>query len=451
MTRAAAAFASAAAARFCYHARRCARHQRPDTEVCTMRSLLALLLLVSVGLAAEIYPLTGEPIKGDIVSVTDKEVVFTQGGKKVTRPIKQVLKIEYRDTAKLPTDKPYSLVELTDGSQLYCAKVLLKKRDFELTLLAGPTLKLPSALVANVLLDAAKEDHRRDWKSRVFNNRGKDVVVRTRKVKGKDKDGKETEYELANDLPATIGDGDETGTALNFAVTFDGETEAANLKLSSLRGIIFKHTLGPKAATFACKLYGTTQDVVMVSSLAPTANGLAVTTPTGAKLEFQNEQIARLDYTQGRLEYLSDLTPSKMVARSNLDEDGQPDQWHVYKDSNLDKRALSLGGTTYPKGLALKPYAELVYDLKGDYREFEAVVGIDDGVSAAGASILVVEADGKELATVTVSPLDKVRHKPVKLNVKDVQKLRIVVRSDDEFDTARHLDLADAKVRKEDK
>src|SRR5262245_64821070 len=101
------------------------------------RSLLAIALVLSLtlaGVAAEITTVTNEVLKGEIVKVDDKEVVFTQGDKKVTRPIKQVLKIDYRDVGKLPTDKPYSLVELTDGTQLYVSKVLLKKRDFELTL-----------------------------------------------------------------------------------------------------------------------------------------------------------------------------------------------------------------------------------------------------------------------------------------------------------------------------
>ena len=58
------------------------------------------------------------------------------------------------------------------------------------------------------------------------------------------------------------------------------------------------------------------------------------------------------------------------------------------------------------------------------------------------------EGDGKELATETISSEDKERFKALTLNIKDVQKLKITVKSDDEFDTARHLDLADAKVSK---
>ena len=189
----------------------------------------------------------------------------------------------------------------------------------------------------------------------------------------------------------------------------------------------------------------------MVSSLTGKEGGVSVTTAAGVKLDVPFERIVRVDYTQGRLEYLSDLTPTKIVTRSNLDDEETPDQWHVYKDSNLDKKPMVLAGVTYSKGLALKPYAELIFDLKGDYREFEAMAGIDDGISVAGSAILQIEGDGKELASIQLPSPDKSRVKALKISVKDVQRLRIIVRSDGEFDTARHLDLADAKIRKEDR
>lgn len=414
-----------------------------------MSLLLALFVtMVQIGSSAEIHPLKGAPVKGDIVSVSDKEVVFTQGDKKVTTPIKDILKIDFREIGKIPFGKSYALVELADGSQLVADKLLLKKKELELTLLAGPTVKLSTSVVANILLDAAREDNRRDWKSRVLNMRGKEAVVTKRTVKEKVKDT-ERESEIVSSLEATLGDGDETGTKISFAVTFEGSTTATTRPLNTLRGLIFKNTLGPKARPVVCKVLDTLQDVVMVSSIAPIPGGLSVTTPADAKIDFKYDQIAQIDYTKGKLDYLSDLPPGKLIAKSNLDEDDNPDQWHVYKDSNLNKRPMVVGGVTFAKGLALKPYVEMVWDLKGEYREFEAVVGIDDGVSAAGAVILTIEADGKELTNMTVSSEDKNRSRKVTLNIKDAQKLRIIVKSDGEFDTARHVDLAEAKVRKE--
>ena len=105
-----------------------------------------------------------------------------------------------------------------------------------------------------------------------------------------------------------------------------------------------------------------------------------------------------------------------------------------------------MGGTTYPKGLALIPHVELTYDLKGEYREFEAVAGFDG--DSGDTAILTIEADGKELSKLSFTK-GKKNFQNVLLNIKDVQKLKITVESESLFDTALHLNLADAKVRKD--
>ena len=333
------------------------------------RTLLALFTLVPAGSGAEIFPLKGDPIKGEIVSVSNTDVVFKQGDKQVTKPLKEVVKIEYREVGKPEAATTYTQVELTDGTQLLASKWSIKKREVELTLLAGPVVKLPLDVVSNILSHANVEAHRRNWKSRVLNARGREALV----VKRED---------VISSIECTLGDGSETGQEITLAVTIDGETRTLKRKLSNLHGLIFKHVLPTKAPPVTCKVFDTLQDVVMVSSLASTATGLSVTTPSGAKIDFTNAQIARLDYSKGRFEYLSDLTPLKVVAKSSLDDDpDKPDQWHVYKDVSLaEKKMLSLGGVGYSKGLALKPYVEVTYDLKGEFRELSLVIGIDDNV-----------------------------------------------------------------------
>jgi hypothetical protein len=401
------------------------------------RSLLALFALAAAGFGADIVPVKGDPIKGEIVSVSDKELVYKKDGKTVTTPITEVLRIDYREVSKPPASATYAQVELTDGTVLLAGKWSLKKREVELTLLAGPTVKLPLGIVANVLNQAHVEANRRDWKTRTYNTRGRDAIVLRNEG-------------VISNIDCTLGEGDETGKKISFAVTLDGETKTLTRSLEGTHGLIFKHVLDAKAPSPSCKLLDTVQDVVMVSAVAAREGGISVTTPAGAKIDFGNEQIARLDYTKGRYDFLSQLVPVKIEQRSNLDdpEVKEPDQWHVYKDTNLNKGPLTLGGVTYQYGLALKPFVELTYDLKGEYRELSVVVGIDDNVSAAGGTTVTFERDGKELARETISSEDKKRFKVLTLNIKDVQKLKITVKADGDFDTARHLDLADAKVSK---
>jgi hypothetical protein len=304
-----------------------------------------------------------------------------------------------------------------------------------MTLLSGPVVTVPLATVTNLLNRAEDDTHRADWKSRAFNNRGREAIV----VK-KDK--------TISNIECTLGDGDAEGKTIALAVIIDGEPNTLKRQQATAHGFLFKNVLDPKARPVICRLIDTLGNVVMVAELQPKDEGLTAITPSGASLDFTFKQIAQLDYAKGKLDYLSALTPTKMLARSNLDEDTKPDQWHVYKDTNLNKGPLTLGGVTYASGLAVKPYTELVYDLGGDYREFSALVGLDDNVSAVGKTILVIEGDDRELATVEISADDKKRFRPLTLNVKDVQKLKIIVKADGEFDVARHLDLADAKINK---
>ncbi|NBO91779.1 MAG: hypothetical protein EBV06_05640 [Planctomycetia bacterium] len=399
-----------------------------------LRFLLISLCILPVATAGEILTLKGEAIKGDIVRVSDTEVVFNQGGTKKTLPMKEVLKIDFREPSKATIEK-YSRVELHDGTVLLVTEWKIRKREITLNLLSGPIVTLPLTAVANLLNRAEDEKHRTDWKSRTINLRGREGFV----VK------KDT---VISTILATLGEGDDEGKIISAAITLDGETTTLKRSQTTIHGLIFKPNRDPNVKPELCRLFDTMGNVVMVSEIVPKEGGVEITTPGGVKFGFAYEQLSRLDYQKGKLDYLSSLDPSKVLAKSNLDEDTKPDQWHIYKDTNLNKGPLTLGGVVYTSGLALKPYCELTYDLKGDYREFTALVGLDDNVSASGKTILIVEGDDKVLGTVEISADDKKRFKPLTLNVKDVQRLKITVKADGEFDIARHLDLADAKVSK---
>lgn len=400
-----------------------------------VRLLFASLAVLPAALAGEIHPLKGDPItKAEVVSVSDTEVVYLKAGDKKTMPVRDVLKVDFREVGK-PAEGRYSRVELTDGTALFVGEWKVRKRELTMTLLSGPVVTVPLSAVANVLNRAEDDKHLADWKSRTFNLRGREAFV----VKKGD---------VISSIEATLGEGDAEGKTITTAVTIDGETQTLKRTLATVHGLIFKTARDPKARPEVCRLFDLAGNVVMVAEVEPKDGGLTVTTPGGAKLDFTFEQVARLDYQKGKLDYVSEMDPTAVVAKSNLDEDTKPDQWHVYKNTNLNKGPLTLGGVVYASGLAVKPFCELTYDLKREYKEFSALVGLDDNVSASGKTILVVEGDGKELATVEISADDKKRFKPLTLNIKDVEKLKLTVKADGEFDIARHLDLADAKVSK---
>jgi NPCBM/NEW2 domain len=397
--------------------------------------LVALLLTAAPASGAELRTLKGESIAGEIVSITDKEIVVLRGGERVSTPLTQVLQIDYLPAGTLPAE-PFIDVELTDGSLLHCASYSIKGKEIELSLAAGPKVHLPLSAVDNILTDANVEKDRKEWSDRLADRKAK---KKRRDVLAVRKQG------VLNALEGTLGDGDDKGETISFAIG-SGKTRA--VPLAGVAGMIFERGVNPGAAPVVCKVTDTSRDRIEASDVASSAIGLVVTTPCGAKFELAPALVVRLDYSGGKLTWLSDLQPTEVVERY-IDSN----TFHYKRDHNIDDGPIRLDSITYARGLSLHATTELEYDLKGDYREFKTVAGIDDQLSGgqSGSTVLRIEGDGKLLQELTFDPRDKVRHREIALNIKDVQKLRIRVAPGGEglrLYFGLHLDLADAKVSK---
>jgi hypothetical protein len=304
-------------------------------------------------------------------------------------------------------------------------------------------LEIPLAAVTSILHDAGNPALRQEW-DKLFagKKRNRDVLV----VKAK-------EGTKLNPLEGTFGDADDKGEKIAFELS-SGKT---SVPLTRIHGLYFQRGVDAGAAPVICKLFDTGRNVVFATSVTLDETAYTVATPAGVKIVFSRPAVARLDFSKGKLTFLSDVPPSKLKVTLKGVTGEVVDPLHpskdldtidpVCRDRNLDGRPLRLGGTAYPKGLAIHAGTELVFDLAGEYREFKAMVGVDDSVLGWSAETAVhVEADGKELANLTVSRKEK--PKPLTLNVKDVQKLRIVVSSTNVLQYGRHAELADAKVTK---
>jgi hypothetical protein len=398
------------------------------------RVLLCVLLAAATARGAEIRTLKGETISGDIVSLTAKEVVVAKGSERVTTPLAQVLQIDYNPAGKPGTD-PFTDVELTDGSLLHCAKYAVKGKDVILTLLAGQEVKIPLSAVSNVLTEAQVEKHRKEWSERLADRKAK---KKRRDMLGIRRD------DLISPLDGTFGDGDEKGETIEFSI---GGGKPRPIPQANIAGLIFERGIDPNAAPVVCRVTDAARDLIQASAVSSSPAGITVTTPAGATIELTPEQLTRLDYSGGKLTWLSDMEPTQVTETF---VDGNP--FHYKRDHNLEDGPIRMDNMTYARGLSLHATTELEYDLKGDYREFKAVVGIDDLIGGLpGSVVLRVEGDGKLLKEVTLDRRDKVRHQELALNIKDVQKLRLRVAPGGEglkLDLGLHLDLGDAKVSK---
>src|SRR5262249_29997533 len=85
------------------------------------------------------------------------------------------------------------------------------------------------------------------------------------------------------------------------------------------------------------------------------------------------------------------------------------------------------------------------YDLKGKYKEFRCVVGVDMRTGAESKARVTIEADGKRLFSEEVPA--GAAPKDLNLPLIGAQRLRIVVASTNLLDLHDHVTLAEAQIR----
>ena len=396
------------------------------------RTLCGFLLLVAPTFAAEhTLRILGkeEAIKGELVSIDGKELVFKTGGETLHKPLASVLSIDLQSAPPLAI--PATQVELTDGSVLNCKpdSVIFNGKTVDLTVLPDVKIKVPITALSYVLKQGhdAKVRDNSDWKAILKSRKNQDMLVKWGQGR-------------LNGIGGTFTDGKDA--SINFVL--DGRDTAVpiDLNIESIQGCAFVNRLDPGSPVTICRLTDMNQNQLRVAKLELKDGALVATTVFGGTFTYRPDQVARLDYNSGKLSFLSDLEATVMQ------EPGEDffDR-HYRRDKNADGGPIQISGTRFAKGLFLPAPTKLSYKLNGDYNEFYAQVGVDDTVRGRSHVRLIIEGDGKELFNAEFKRADKRRE--IKVNIKDVQELRIFVEPVEPLNLAgNHLDLADAKINK---
>lgn len=401
------------------------------------RALIAFFLSASVSLGAEeLTTLSGQKIEGQLVSVSNKEVVMlNKAGQRVTTPIDQVLVLSLAPVPRLTAADKFTDVRLTDDTLLHCAKVEIKGKEVLVRLLGGAEVKAPLEAVRYIMNDAQDDKVQKEWEQRryVRDRRSHDLVI-----------VKSDEGQL-NGLEGTLGAVDEEKKTIEFEPK--GAGKKYPLALDKAAGMVFLRGAEVKLDPLVCKLYDLSGNVLMVSSVEEKPDGFTFTTAGGVKIDCSRKLVAKLDYSRGKLTFLSDEDEFWRRGRVKVIQSNTEDRIEKPRiNKNLDDGPLRLGGITYAQGLALHSRTELEFDLGGDYREFSAVIGMDDLVGGNGPTVIKIEADGQEIYKQTFNRT--VKPEKIVRSVKDAKVLKITVYSEQLLDLGKHIDLADAKVQK---
>jgi hypothetical protein len=164
----------------------------------------------------------------------------------------------------------------------------------------------------------------------------------------------------------------------------------------------------------------------------------------GPEVRAPASAVAALDFSFGKLQYLSEMEPRdvKYVPFWDLM------LYEYRRDRSLDGPPITLAGKSYARGLAMHSRTQLRYRIGGEFARFQAVAGIDDTVRSLKRQVrLVISGDGRVLFEGEISGKDPPR--PLDLDVAGVRDLSILCDfGADMTDEADHLDLADAKLIK---
>lgn len=387
------------------------------------------LVLVSVlGFAAppvEVVSFQGEPRIGEWRGLADGKVSLAVAGQEESVPLSEVLEVRFRgEPGKL--DKPTAVVTLWDGSKLGVTQTQVIDKKLKLTSTALGELALPQADVASIRFsDRFDEDEQ--WGKLVEKSSKSDLLVIR----------KEQTLDFLDGVVVEVTD---------KSVKFLLDGEEVSTKRDKVFGLIFaKRTSTAKPASVRLELGN--GDVLMASAVSGTDKGVSVTTASKSELALSLEQLKRIDFSQGKLRYLSQDPPREVKYTRGI-QDGPA---FVQDRAFYAPELKPMGLRAFARGLCIRPQTTLRYRLGGEYRRLQAQVGIDESVKDGnGDCDLTIVGDGKQLVKLRVTSRDSAR--PIDVDVSDVVVLEITVGFGGDaatnVDLGDNLDLADAKLIK---
>ncbi len=397
-----------------------------------MGMFLLVAVVLAAGPAVEVQPLSGGPVRGKLVSLGADEVVVESAAGLVRLELARVAGLVFQDTPATGAAKATVWVELVDGSRLAAGNVALRSGKVAIVSESGATvLEVPASLVRWIRFQPETQALATSWQKLLQAGVRADLLV-TRKGDVLD---------FYQGIVQAVGD---------EVVEFVLEGERIPVKRAKLYGVVFHQPAGqtlPEPVGVAVEAGGSRWPLRSVRLEGET---LHWTTPAGASVARLAASILRIDFSQGKIAYLSDLKPEsadwtpyiglapELPARTAL--------FGPRADRSLSGGPLELGGKVYSKGLAIHSRTELVYRLAESYSRFSAVAGIDDRVRPRGNVRLTIRGDGKVLFDAPIAGVDPPR--PLDLDIRGVRRLSILVDFGEDLDVADHLDLCEARLVK---
>jgi NPCBM/NEW2 domain len=395
-----------------------------------MWHILICLLLIKESPTFDVQTLDGRVVSGSLAELTaDRLTVETDSGKMFFETEKlQELSLKHKPAATVQPAGAW--IELTDGSTVVARQYTVHGEMATITLLNDEVLETPARSIRNVRLQHLSESMAGQWSQIISAKLDGDVLVVNK--------GDNLDYHqgVLGDINAEV-------------VRFQLDGDNLPINRAKVCGLAYRHTSGEASSGPICRLNDIFGSHWQVSKIG-LEKKLQLTTPSGATFSCAPENVASIDYSLGKIVYLSDLKPESVTWSPYFrTEKTLPSIEQFYaprQDRNFESNPLQLAGTEYSKGLAIRSRTEVVYRLPGSFTRLNALTGIDDSVRPQGNVRLVIRGDNNVLLDVTVAGTDA--PKPIDLDLSGVRRLTVLVDFGNRAGFGDHLDLCNARIIK---
>jgi|HubBroStandDraft_6_1064221.scaffolds.fasta_scaffold26283_4 hypothetical protein len=375
------------------------------------------------GLQFELTTLSGRRQAGVLSELSSESASLTAAGKSARFPLAEVLDIRVIGPkgATAAADARRPELALSDGSHLFFSGLRVSVSGAQVETANLGKFALPLNSLASIRFTAIDPQIADAWRELAARELTRDMLVLR---KGN----------VLDHLDGTVGAIDDVG--IHFVI--DGED--VTLKREKIFGVVYARR-NAEVGKPVCEVTSAGGDFVKVQNAQWADGQLKVGILGGAQIAIPGEQIVTLDFSLGKVRYLSQLEPREVKYTPFFDQ-----VWTYYRDRPRDGGMLRLGNKEYARGLWIHSRTLLKYRLNAEYRRFQAVMGIDQAVAPLGNVHVVISGDEKVLHQSDVRGTDPPLN--LDLDIAGVRELEILVDFGGDLDIADHLDLADAKVIK---